>query len=229
MAIFYDCGFAACGAPPTKVDLTEVASKGLVQATASGNGLESVALVLISKSSAPLEVTIFPGTIFQARSTGTQNMVAREKRVVRLTRFASAGSWKSLISRAACANMRLAVPSGDDTFAISNIPVSEDLKKLLSLPAFDSEDFRVQQFAIWTITDNPWYGGYIGIGAFGFGTGPNEDERQRVSSTLWEGRDFTLKISGVSDQATGRDNSSSAIEGRGQASLGLWGAAMVVA
>lgn len=41
---------------------------------------------------------------------------------------------------------------------------------------------RVQQFAIWTITDNPTKDGYVGIGSFGFGSGPGKTELARIKA-----------------------------------------------
>jgi len=61
-------------------------------------------------------------------------------------------------------------------------PVSGDLVKLLYLPDFHEETSRVQQFAIWTITDNPERDGYMGIatGFQIFGTDPSDDEIDRI-------------------------------------------------
>jgi hypothetical protein len=76
--------------------------------------------------------------------------------------------------------MELGVPEESDTFSVSTAPTSEDLVKLLSLPNFLEETFRVQQFAIWTITDNPTRAGYVGLGRFGVGSGPSDEEMQRI-------------------------------------------------
>ncbi len=80
----------------------------------------------------------------------------------------------------ACANMERGVPEESDGFTIRGAPVPEDLIKLLSLPGFLDETFRVQQFAIWTITDNPGRGEYVGLGYFGAGSGPSDEEMQRI-------------------------------------------------
>jgi hypothetical protein len=65
---------------------------------------------------------------------------------------------------------------------ISTAPASEDLKRLLSLPNFLERTFGVQQFAIWTITDNPTRGGYVGLGCFGVGSGPSDEEMQGIGA-----------------------------------------------
>jgi len=78
--------------------------------------------------------------------------------------------------------MELDMPGESDTFLIRSVPATEDLAKLLNLPDFADETFRVQQFAVWTITDNPTRDGYIGIGYFGFGTGPDDEEILRIQA-----------------------------------------------
>ncbi len=175
--------------PPTSapiewklVNLVQAVYQELVDLTTSGDGLEEVDLTLKSKSNDPLEVTIEPGTMFQAQSSNVQNMVVIAKKIVYLE------SPDDIISDTidvACAAMDLAAPQKTDTFTVSNAPAKEDLIKLLNLPAFANETFRIKQFAIWTITDNPPRGEYVGLGYFGLGSGPNDEEMSRIK-TLFE-------------------------------------------
>lgn len=162
---------------PLTVELSEAQAQGLTQVSITGRGLERIQVALESLSAEPLQIIILPGTIFQAHTAGTQNMVVRQRQVAYLP---SRGTKDSLTLLAACANMELGVPEESDGFSISTAAVPEDLIKLLSLPAFLNEDFRVQQFAIWTITDNPPRGGYVGLGYFGVGSGPDAEEMQRI-------------------------------------------------
>lgn len=162
---------------PLALELTEAQARGLAQVAITGQGLEWINLVLESLSPDPLEIAISPGTVFQAQTAGTQNMVVRRETVAYLQ---SAGSQQTLTIQVACANMELGVPEESDGFTISGAPAPEDLIKLLTLPGFLDETFRVQQFAIWTITDNPGRGEYVGLGYFGAGTGPSEEEMQRI-------------------------------------------------
>ncbi len=104
-------------------------------------------------------------------------MVVRRQTVVFLS---GAGASRSVEIPVACANMQLGVPEETDQFTISTAPSADDLMKLLVLPGFLDEPFRVQQFAIWTITDNPARGGYVGLGYFGVGSGPDDEEMQRI-------------------------------------------------
>ena len=170
---------AAQGTVPTAltVELGEALSGTLAQVTITGQGLERIDLLLESLSEEALEINIPAGTIFLAQTAGTQNMVVRKPRVVVLP---TAGSKESVTLSAACANMELDAPGESDHFVVSTAPVPEDLIKLLNLPAFLEEPFRVQQFAIWTTTDNPPRGGYIGLGYFGVGSGPSDEEMERI-------------------------------------------------
>jgi len=167
-------------APPTtatSVELRQALAEALAQATITGQGLERIDLILESLSEQPLEISIQAGTIFLAQTGGTQDMVVRRPQVVELP---SQGSKETLTLSVACASMELNAPEESDDFTVSTAPVPEDLIKLLNLPAFLEEPFRVQQFAIWTITDNPPHGGYVGLGYFGAGSGPSDEEMQTI-------------------------------------------------
>jgi hypothetical protein len=166
-----------------QLGLDEAEAMDLVETTVTGSGLTSITLQLQSTSTAPLNVLVLPGTIFEAQSADVQDMVVTETREVILSSY---GSSEMLSVPAACANMHLEVPESSDTFTIRRAPTSEDLLKLLNVPGFLAETFRVQQFAIWTITENPnCRATYRGLGAWGFGSGPDEEEMERIE-TLFE-------------------------------------------
>jgi hypothetical protein len=137
---------------------------------------------LKSTSDNPIEIIILPGTIFETQSAGVQNMVVIEQRIVSLK---YRGNVSSRSVPVACASMELDQPDANDAFIISSIPAPEDLTKLLILLDFHNETFRVQQFAIWTITDNPPRDEYVGLGSFGFGSGPKDEEMLKIR-TLFE-------------------------------------------
>jgi hypothetical protein len=162
---------------PQRVQLRDAASTGLVRTSIRGESLEWIKLILESLIPDPVEVTISPGTVFQSQAAGVQNMVVIQGRTVVLD---SKRRSVSLSIPVACANMELDQPDDSHGFGISEAPVPDDLLKLLSVPGFADEDFRVQQFAIWTITDNPSRGGYVGLGYFGVGSGPSSEEMQRI-------------------------------------------------
>ena len=168
---------AAPAPTPQQVQLRDAASRGLVRISIRGQGLEWIKLILESLIPDPLQVTISQGTVFQSQTAGVQNMVVTEKRTVVLD---SMGSSVTLSIPVACANMELDQPDDIHGFGISEAPVLDDLLKVLALPGFADESFRVQQFAIWTITDNPSRGGYVGLGYFGAGSGPSSEEMQRI-------------------------------------------------
>ena len=48
--------------------------------------------------------------------------------------------------------------------------------------SFGDETFRFQQFAIWTITDNPSRDEYVGLVYFGLGSGPSDEEMLTIDA-----------------------------------------------
>lgn len=178
--------------PPSSVDetaleveLIQAETKGLIEVSAYGAGsLEWINLNITSRMDQPLKVVILPGTIFEAQSTNVQNMVIRKKRVIVVK---PGGTTESKRVAAACANMRLDMPGESDNLKLRTERASEDLIQLLNLPELHEEPFRTQQFAIWTITDNPPPGGYVGIvyGYYGVALGPSDEDIERIR-TLFE-------------------------------------------
>jgi hypothetical protein len=82
--------------------------------------------------------------------------------------------------KVACANMELDQPGSNDTFTIRRESTNPDLIKLLTLPGVERMNFRIQQFAIWTITDNPPRNGYVRLGTMGVGSGPTSEEFDQI-------------------------------------------------
>ena len=165
------------------ISLTDAVAQGMVKFSAAGRGLDSVKLTLTSRSPASVAVTIPAGMIFATTSNGVQNMVVREEQTVVLD---GPGAEESVTVPAACINMTLDVPLQGDDFTLNHAPAGGDLARLVNLPTFRERTFRVQQFAIWTITDNPAPGEYVGIGSFGVGSGPSAEELQLVRALFAE-------------------------------------------
>jgi hypothetical protein len=162
----------------TAVNLLDAITKGWVIATISGNGLSKIDISLKPQMDFNLELSIEPGTVFESQSGGVQNMVLRQGTVVVL----KPNIGISLELEVSCANMELEEPSGADTFTISG-GTSDDLLKLLRLSEFRFENGRIQQFAVWTITDNPARNNYTGItDQYGTGSGPTGDEIEIIRS-----------------------------------------------
>jgi hypothetical protein len=160
------------------VDLGQAVLENLVTATVSGDGLTEIDLTLQLTSNESLELTIKVGTLFQAQSAGVQNMVVIENKTVHLK---PPDVNVSAILEAACASMELDQPKTTDAFIISSTPLPGDLVLLLNSSAFGNETFRVKQFAIWTITDNPPRDGYVGLSTIGtIGSGPSDAEIAKI-------------------------------------------------
>jgi len=165
------------------IDLAEAEEKALVTADITGRDLDWIDLVLESLTPDPLEVTVEIGTLFQPQSWTTQSMVVIQEGSVFLE---TKGSEEPLTLQVACATMLRAIPGGEDQFTISREPVPDDLLKLLNLPAFQETRGFVKQFAIWTITDNPPRDGYRGLGYFGVGSPPDEEEMAEIRALFEE-------------------------------------------
>ncbi len=160
--------------PPIEIMLFEAQFMELVEVNALGTGnLESIKLNITSKSDERLQLIILPGTIFESQTAGIQSMVVIEEKIVLLEPYETA---ELVEVNAASCNMQLDIPSESNVLTLSMTPASGELMRLLNLSEFQDFDFRIQQFAIWTITDNPGRDEYVGIGYFGLGTGPSDEE-----------------------------------------------------
>jgi len=150
------------GVPFQRVDLFEAIRKGLVTATAIGGGLQSATIRLELKTKHVLAVDV-PGTTYLGSRSGTlQNMVILATTTAWLTPDQPKQDHYVPV---ACANMPLDAPSGKDDLVIQPLPSKApkwaDLRKLISAPEFADAERIMQQFAVWTITDNPASGDAI--------------------------------------------------------------------
>jgi hypothetical protein len=144
-----------------------------------------VSVTLSARSPSALEVIIPAGTLFGSPSETVQNMVVRAP--TRAVIGPSPGEVTVGVP-AACVNMHRDVPRSAHQFSVAGTVQNQDLLNLLGQSYFPKQTFRVQQFAIWTITDNPARDEYVGIGSFGFGSGPDDQEMEAIRSVLyWAG------------------------------------------
>jgi hypothetical protein len=163
------------------LDLGEAMTTGAVQANITGDGLTSITVELQSMTSDGLGVLIVVGTIFEAQSGDTQSMVVTATREALLLSY---GSTETITVPVACVDMNLGTPHESDTFTIRSTPAPRDLIKLLSLSDFFKKTQRVQQFAVWTITENPncrsaYRGLTTGWDPFS-GSGPSDAEMDTI-------------------------------------------------
>lgn len=141
-----------------RVTLQEAVKDGLVVATIYGGGLSQINISIKPKletNDENLEIEIPAGTLFISGTEGVQNMVVRRREVVYLNPESEIDI--SLELEVSCANMELKMPDFSDGFTVSMEPVNEDLVKLLSMEDFRFNDTILQQFAVWTITENPMF------------------------------------------------------------------------
>lgn len=152
-------------------------SEEMISTSIQGNGLEKVNISLESNLDFSILVSIVPGTLFTPTSPSVQTMVARELKEIILEPHVEI----EFELEVACANMHLNAPRSEDSltalFSLSN----PDLSKLVNSNSFIEEDsFRVQQFAVWVITDNLSAGNVVGLGSVGTGSGPSAEELTRI-------------------------------------------------
>jgi hypothetical protein len=165
-------------ATPVQVTLADALAEGLIEMQAAGVDLQELSLSLDSLADEPLDIVVPAGVVFEPASGSTQPMVVIRESVISL----EPGGSTDWILDVACASMELDQPDEADAFAISTAATPRDLAALLALPSFADADFRVQQFAVWTITDDPTRDGYVGLGSFGFGNGPDDDEIAQIKA-----------------------------------------------
>lgn len=144
-------GGGSPSASARQVDLVTAVRQGLVAVQATGDGLQSVQLSLSSKTSDDIDVTVTSGMIFEAASADVQSMVATSATDVVLN---PGDSRISLTVDVACTKMHLSAPTSSNTFSVRSSQ-SRELRLLVSSADFQQASPRVQQFAVWTITDNP--------------------------------------------------------------------------
>lgn len=144
------------GVPFQRVELIEGIRKGLVVATAAGAGLQSATIQLELKTKHILAVDVPSTTYLGSRSGTVQNMVILAPTTAWLTPDRPKQDHYVPV---ACANMPLDAPGRKDDLVIQPLPSKaprwSDLRKLISSPEFADADRIMQQFAVWTITDNP--------------------------------------------------------------------------
>ncbi len=163
-----------------EIELTDALSRGLVRANASGSGLQSVTLELESVTTEPLGIVVPALTLFRAISSEVQDMLAIMPEYSYAV-LESIGSKKVLDIPVVCANMNLRMPEEADTFRIEGPSLSEDLVKLHQETEFHWASVRVEQFAIWVITDNPSRSGFVALrSAEPKATGPSGEEIEEM-------------------------------------------------
>lgn len=169
------CGsFKAPVVPPPPLELRSAVAAGKVVVSGRGISLQRLEVTLASQVTEPLQLLIEPATVFRPGAAATQSMTSLAAQVVTLAAMES----RTLTLNVACASMHLDTPGSSDQFGLDTMPSPPALVALLKVPDFGGQTFRVQQFAIWTITDNPTRTGYVRLGSIytGIGSGPSDDE-----------------------------------------------------
>ncbi|MCI0339508.1 MAG: hypothetical protein L0226_18195 [Acidobacteria bacterium] len=158
------------------MSLREAVARGLIEVFGDDFDIESVRINILSKASMPLEITIDAGTVFEKAPSG--KMIIKEMRIVTLPVH---GNRQSINVNAADMGLcRCSDVDESDKLTVSQSSPPAEIRKLLELPEFREEDARLQQFAIWTITDNPTRNGYCKIDEGGIVTSIELEGIERI-------------------------------------------------
>lgn len=167
---------------PRRLELSVALKAGEISIEVRGDGLELLELTISSEVDEELEIVVRPATRFAPAAAGTQTMVVIEEATFVLEPKLEI----DVELEVACAEMNDATPTADDSFGLMTKPPPEDLVRLLTLPSFAAETFRVKQFAIWTITDNPSRSRFVGLRSPDASGGPTNAEIGRIRALFKE-------------------------------------------
>jgi hypothetical protein len=163
---------------PRTIELTAAIEEGAITIKVRGDGLQAIDLTITPSIEDDMEVVVEPGTRFAPGATGTQVMVVIEEARIEV-RGGFEVDWELDV---ACGEMNDATPTADDGFTLVLEEPPQDLVNLLNAAGFLEESFRVQQFAIWTITDDPAPGAFMGLSSPSASGGPSTGEITRIKA-----------------------------------------------
>ena len=134
------------------VDLPSAIDQELVACRVVSQGeLDHVVLLVKNMQEEPIQVIILPGTVFVPSDEAVQQMGA----VDQVTIYLAPGEEKEVVVPTACFQMTLDQPGEDIEFVYVRQLPHDEIRRLCSSPTFQTASFRVKQFAIWTLIENP--------------------------------------------------------------------------
>jgi len=161
---------------PRRIELAAAMNEGAVVVTIRGDGLQAIDLTLTPTLEVELEVEVRAGTRFAPAAAGVQTMIVIESAVIEVHPKVEA----KVELDVACGEMRDGTPTASDQFGLVADAPPPDLASLLAAPDFGRQTFRVKQFAIWTITDNPARADFVGLQSTTASGGPSTAEIARI-------------------------------------------------
>ena len=173
-----------------EIELRAAQSVGLIDLEICGcNSLDMIVLNITSQTDEKLEIIVWPGMILESQTEGICcDMVVTQDERITLEPYDAIGP---VYIDVASMNMPLAMPGADDMLVIGTA-VRGDLEKLLDLPDFYEQHFRIRQYAVWTITDNPGLKDYVSMNAFGWG-GEITDTEINTIKNIFEAAGITTE------------------------------------
>jgi len=135
----------------------------------------------------PLRLAIMPGTLLTPEDADGryQDVVVREKRVLQIPAKGTAVGFRIPVL---ALSMTREVPTGV-ALRPGNAAADKAVLTLLATPRFAQMRPALQQYAVWTLTDNPAFNEFVGIYS---GSGRGQPNRQDVSALAQVFRDAGL-------------------------------------
>jgi hypothetical protein len=180
--------------PIQTIDLVTAVSTGLLTTNITGND-DDFQVYLYSNSDSRLNVKIPVGTVFTSQVAGAPEVITYSTHYMLLEPHLVA--W-DLVGNLSYITMNFDGGIFWNPYSVNTSPTTSppsssgwtwqahytDLVKLVSLPTLLSQTWRVQNFAVWTITNNPNKWGYrqIGYQYTNDFTGPSDSELQTIRS-----------------------------------------------
>ncbi len=174
---------------PESYELREGLEVGIFRLVeVQGRSLDSISVRFECSTGRPVRVTFDPGTLFTPTTDGTSAMVILSHEVVLNYRNCLPGA----VLRAAAVGMNgMRTPNRNDQFTLAPYNASEEVTRLVALEAILQASSRVQQYAVWTVTQNPtsqYRYTRIGQGSIGapvtVTSGPSDGELLQVRALL---------------------------------------------
>jgi len=137
-----------------EVDFVEAVERGLIEFQIREiHGIVSLDLLIVNRSTADhLRIVILPGVVFYSVDDTVQDLIV----VGRVVVLVCPGEHRTVTVPIACADMRDAQPTNETRFKtyVGRIDLSA-LESLIQAESYQEATFRVKQFALWLLLDQP--------------------------------------------------------------------------
>jgi outer membrane protein assembly factor BamD (BamD/ComL family) len=139
--------------PKLGENIFDLVSENKVEVEVKGSDITGVTVSVRKLVPNNINVQIPPGTFFISNSSSSQNMVTRRNKNIVLVD----NKWHDYNIEAGCANRIRDIPGADDRFNVQRSPNQQELEILMKVLSKENTSSKVEQAAIWVVTDNADY------------------------------------------------------------------------